>query len=55
MLNNWELGNNLGFQCPKCMETIPEASQNKSNWNKVLTWKKAAPLLDYEFDSGYGS
>lgn len=23
--------------------------------NKVLTWKKAAPMIDYEFDSGYGA
>ena len=45
---------NMGWSDYK-LETIPEASQDKSNWNKVLSWRKAAPLLDYEFDSGYGS
>lgn len=24
-------------------------------FGKVISWKKAAKLLDYEFDSGYGS
>lgn len=37
------------------LEDIPKFAQNKDNWNKVLTWKEAMPLLDYEFDSGYGA
>lgn len=37
------------------LESIPEESQNKKHWNKVLSWKDAEKLVDYTFDDGYGA
>ena len=34
-------------------EGVP--NYNKMPKGKLLTWKKAAPLLDYEFSEGYGA
>lgn len=30
------------------------ACQDESNFNRVLTWQEAEPLVDYPFDSSYG-
>lgn len=31
------------------------AARNRENWMRVLSWSEAAPMLDYEFDDGYGA
>ncbi len=33
---------------------IPWAHQDESNFNRVLSWHEAEPLIDYPFDSSYG-
>lgn len=30
-------------------------AKDRTNWNRVLTWSEAAPILDYEFDDGHGA
>lgn len=37
------------------IEEIPAESRDESNWDKVISWEKAAPLLDYDYDPGYGA
>lgn len=45
---------NMGWADYK-LEELPESARDTNNWNKPLLWDVAAPLLDYEFDSGYGA
>ena len=45
---------NMGWEDYR-LEDIPLASQNKEMWGRILSWEQAKPLLDYEFDSGYGA
>lgn len=45
---------NMGWE--DCgIDDIPEPSRDRDKWNKVLSWAEAEPLLDYNFDSGYGA
>ena len=36
-----------GYQEPDELKAVPQG--------KLMTWTKAAPLLDYDFSSGYGA
>lgn len=45
---------NMGWSDYK-LEYLPESAQDSNNWHKVLPWSQAEKLVDYEFDSGYGS
>ncbi len=36
-------------------EDNPQWEAQQPHFGKVLSWSKAKPLLNYDFDSGYGS
>jgi len=37
------------------LEELPPEAQDRTKWNRILKWDEAAPILDYEYDAGFGA